>query len=106
MLTTRFGHISRFNKEEKLKVVSENADGLRVSGLQILRLEAADPLAVAMPRIPSHNDGLERAEGTNPLNLEHMDMGDAVEEVTDAGTSAAPAVPEPQTKKAKKVSKK
>ena len=34
-------------------MVSENADSLRVSGLQILRLEAADPLAVAMPRIPT-----------------------------------------------------
>ena len=98
MLTTRFGHISRFNKEEKLKVVSENADGLRVSGLQILRLEAADPLAVAMPRIPSHDDGLELAEDTNPFNLEHMDMGDGVEEVT----TAAPGAPEPKAKKASK----
>ena len=40
------------------------------------------------------------------MNLEHMDMGDAVEEVTDAGTTAAPGAPEPTAKKAKKASKK
>ena len=52
--------------------------GLRVSGLEILRFEAADPFAVAMPRIPSHNNGLELVEETNPFNLEHLDMGDAL----------------------------
>ena len=60
-------------------MVSKNADSWRVSGLQILRFKAADPLAVAMPRIPSHDDDIELAEDTNPFNLEPMDMGDAAE---------------------------
>ena len=60
-----YGHISQFNKE---------AQGLRVSGLQILRFEAADPLAIAMP-FPSYDDGFELAKETNPFNLEHMRDG-------------------------------
>ena len=49
IIPVTYGHIS--HSTTRLKVVSENADSLRVSGLEILHLEAADPLAVAMPGI-------------------------------------------------------